>query len=211
MVKIKICGMKRVEDIKYVNELKPEYVGFVFAESKRQVTLEEAKQLINLLDKKIKTVGVFKNESPQKVKSIAKYLKLNILQFHGIENEGYIKEFINFHVWKSITIEIQGRTSCKTNCYQEKLNEIGKYDIQGILLDSSVKGISGGTGISFDWNAIKKVNFNKPLILAGGLNAENIQKAIEILTPFAVDVSSGVEENGIKNFKKIKEFIEKVR
>lgn len=213
MTKIKICGLTRKEDIAYVNELLPDYVGFVFAKSKRQVNLEKAKGLTDLLDRRIKTVGVFVNEDVKKVRSTAEYLKLDILQFHGSEDEHYIKKFGDFSIWKSLSIEAQKKNLLleDQNSYQQKLNIIEKYDIDGILLDSSTIGAAGGTGVSFDWSIIKKIKAFKPLILAGGLNAENIQKAIEIAEPYVVDVSSGVEDHGVKNFYKINEFIKRVR
>lgn len=213
MTKIKICGLTRKEDIAYVNELLPDYVGFVFAKSKRQVTLEKAKGLADLLDRRIKTVGIFVNEDVKKVRSTAEYLKLNILQFHGSEDEHYIKEFGDFSIWKSLSIEAQKKNLLPEdqNSYQQKLNIIEKYDIDGILLDSSTIGAAGGTGVSFDWSIVKKIKACKPLILAGGLKVENIQKAIEIAEPYVVDVSSGVEEHGVKNFNKINEFIKRVR
>ncbi len=213
MTKIKICGLTREEDIAYVNELLPDYVGFVFAKSKRKVTLEKAKGLIDLLDRRIKTVGVFVNEDVKKVRSTAEYLKLDILQFHGSEDEQYIKKFSDFSLWKSLSIEAQKKNLLleNQNSYQQKLNTMGKYDIDGILLDSSTIGTAGGTGVNFDWSIVKKIKACKPLILAGGLNAENIQKAIEIAEPYMVDVSSGVEEYGVKNFNKINEFIKRVR
>lgn len=213
MTKIKICGLTRKEDIAYVNELLPDYVGFVFAKSKRQVTLEKAKELTDLLDRRIKTVGVFVNEDVKKVRSTAEYLKLDILQFHGSEDEHYIKKFGDFGLWKSVSIEAEKKNLLPEdqNSYQQKLNIIEKYDIDGILLDSSTIGAAGGTGVSFDWSIIKKIKACKPLILAGGLNVENIQKAIEIAGPYVVDVSSGVEDHGVKNFYKINEFIKRVR
>lgn len=216
MTKVKICGLKRTEDIEYVNKLCPDYVGFVFAKSKRQVTLEQAKKLINLLDKNIKTVGVFVNEDIERVRYIAEGLKLNILQFHGTEDEQYIKKLKDFTLWKSMGMNIATYNNYESllneiEDNQKRLNEISKYPIKGILLDSSVKGVQGGTGISFNWDIMEKINISKPLILAGGLNTENVQQAVKKVKPYAVDVSSGIEVNEVKNFNKMKEFIEKVR
>lgn len=204
MAKIKICGIRRLEDVNYLNMLKPDYAGFIFAKSKRQVTLEGAKELIGSLDKDIKTVGVFLNEDIEKVRYIAEYLKLNVLQFHGGESREYIERFSEFTVWKTVSIDVSAHNI-------EDLSKINEYKIDGILLDSSVKGVQGGTGVSFNWDIIEKININKSIILAGGLNPENIQQAVKIVNPYAVDVSSGVEIDGIKNFDKIKEFTEKVR
>lgn len=211
MTKIKICGLRRNEDIEYVNELHPDYVGFVFAKSKRQVTIEQAKELIDSLDKNIETVGVFVNEDIEKVRYIAEHLKLNVLQFHGNEDNQYIKKFNDFTVWKSVGINIDTDNDYENLVNEKKLDKISKYPIECIVMDSSVKGVQGGTGISFNWDIIKKIHINKPIILAGGLKPENVHQAVKKVKPYAVDVSSGVELNGIKSFEKMKIFIEKVR
>ncbi|AGK98280.1 phosphoribosylanthranilate isomerase [Clostridium pasteurianum] len=238
MTKIKICGLKRLQDIEYVNELLPDYVGFVFAKSKRQVHMEKAEELISKLNTGIKTVGVFVNEDIKKVKEIAENLKLDVLQFHGCEDKEYFLELDRFTLWKSVSIEAEiskdkavsnyGKVDLINNSeyhsnskgafykykideYQSNLDGINKYNIEAVVLDSSVKGTEGGTGISFDWNVISKLNIEKNLILAGGLNTDNVIEAINKVKPFAVDVSSGVETDGVKDFNKIKTFIEKVR
>lgn len=205
MIKIKICGLKRVEDIEYVNELLPDYVGFVFAKSNRQVTLSEASELIGLLDKNIKTVGVFKDEEIENVKYAAGYLKLDIIQLHGNEDGDYIKKLSNFKVWKAAGIDSEALS------LDERINRMFEYDAEGILLDSIVNGVKGGTGRSFRWDIINNLNSGKKIILAGGINPENIENAIKKVRPYAVDVSSGVEEDGIKSYEKMKKIIEKVR
>ena len=106
MIKIKICGLSRPEDIEYVNKVRPDYVGFVFANSKRQVSTGQAKELINRLHEDIKTVGVFVNEDIELVHRISKTLSLNVLQFHGNENRQYIDTFKAFEVWKSVGINV---------------------------------------------------------------------------------------------------------
>lgn len=217
MTKVKICGLTRKEDIEYANELLPDYVGFVFAKSKRQVFLGKAKELISLLDKNIQTVGVFQDEDVEKVKNIAEYLKVNIIQLHGNEDEHYIEKLYPFKVWKSLSIDAADPLECKellknrVKFHQDNIDKLSLYEIEALLVDSSVKGTKGGTGISFNWNILNNLVLNKKLILAGGLSSENIEKAIEKVKPYAVDVSSGVEENGIKNYNKMKSFIEKVR
>jgi len=206
MVKIKICGLKRQEDIEYVNELFPDYIGFVFAKSKRQVDSNLAKALGDLLDKRIKKVGVFVDEDINIVKNIAKDADLDILQFHGHEDQAYLCRFKDFTIWKSKSIDVSMK-----NSDDHIMDEINSYPIDGVVLDSSIKGVSGGFGERFNWNLIYKLNIEKKLILAGGLTTENVCKALEIAKPYAVDISSGVETDGVKDFKKIKKFIEKVR
>ncbi|AOY75810.1 phosphoribosylanthranilate isomerase [Clostridium formicaceticum] len=199
MTAIKICGLTREEDIGYVNQLKPDYVGFVFAESKRKVTKEKAKNLIQGLEKQIKTVGVFVNTSIEEVKEIAAYCDLDILQLHGEENPSYINAFSQ-KVWKSFRIKnVDG------------LKQLEKYTTEGYLLDTYVEGAYGGTGKTLDWTAIAPLPQNKPIILAGGLTPENVEGAVKILRPYAVDVSSGVESSGYKDYEKIEKFIRKVR
>ena len=217
MTKVKICGLTRKEDIEYVNELRPDYVGFVFAKSKRQVPLDKAKKLINLLDKNIQTVGVFQDEEIDNVKHIAEYLKLDIIQLHGNEDGDYVKKLYPFKVWKSLGIDAEDSLDNndllqdRVKVHKENLNRLSEYEIDALLVDSSVKGAKGGTGINFNWDILNNLVLRKKLILAGGLNDKNVQKAIEKVKPYAVDVSSGVEENGIKNYDKMKNFIKKVR
>lgn len=200
MVKIKVCGLKREEDIKYVNELKPDYIGFVFAKSSREITLEWGKNLVKKLDKNIKTVGIFVDKEISEVEKIASTLKLHVLQFHGKEDNEYMSCFKDYEVWKAL-----GVTS------KEDLKGISKYKADGILLDSKVLGRIGGTGESFNWDIISNFKVNKKLILAGGLNSNNVKEGISKVKPNIVDVSSGVEIESFKDFSKIKEFIKKVR
>ncbi|ABY93145.1 phosphoribosylanthranilate isomerase [Thermoanaerobacter sp. X514] len=200
MVKVKICGLRRKEDIEYANELKPDYVGFVFAKSKRQIEVEQALDLISLLDKEIKTVGVFVNEPVENALKIAQTLNLDVLQFHGDETQDYIDNFKNFTVWKAIRIKDK-----------EDLEKTKEFKVNSFVFDTLTKNEYGGTGKTFNWEVLKGFELNVPIILAGGLNENNVEEAIRIVNPYAVDVSSGVETEGYKDFKKMKSFIEKVR
>lgn len=200
MVKVKICGLRRKEDIEYANELKPDYVGFVFAKSKRQIEVEQALDLISLLDKEIKTVGVFVNEPVENALKIAQTLNLDVLQFHGDETQDYIDNFKNFTVWKAIRIKDK-----------EDLEKTKEFKVNSFVFDTLTKNEYGGTGKTFNWEVLKGMELNVPIILAGGLNENNVEEAIRIVNPYAVDVSSGVETEGYKDFKKLKSFIEKVR
>jgi len=199
LTKIKICGLKREEDILYVNKLKPDYVGFVFAKSSRQVDKFRARKLINDLDRNIKRVGVFLNSPIDEVKEAAHYCGLDILQFHGDEQPGYCNSF-EHEVWKVFRI-------IDTN----SLEQLQKYNVAGYLLDTFVKGQYGGTGKPFNWDIISNISKSKFIILAGGLTPENVKEAINTTQSEAVDVSSGVEVNGYKDFEKMKKFIENVR
>ncbi|WP_291634491.1 phosphoribosylanthranilate isomerase [Clostridium sp.] len=196
MTKIKICGIRRLIDIEYINELKPDYIGFVFAKSKRQVDKEHAFNLIKNLRSDIKTVGVFVDEDPSTVIDIAEKLKLQVLQFHGHENQEYINRFKGFEIWKAL----------KINSLQS-ISEISNYTCNRFLLDNS----TSGSGKSFKWDLVEKNIEDSSIMLAGGLTSKNVQQGIMQLKPYGVDVSSGVETQGFKDFALMKEFIKKVR
>ncbi|MFT5873976.1 MAG: phosphoribosylanthranilate isomerase [Clostridium sp.] len=196
MTKIKICGIRRLVDIEYLNELKPDYVGFVFAKSKRQVDKAHATDLIKNLRSDIKKVGVFVDEDPSVVIEIAKELKLQVLQFHGHEDQEYINKFKGFEIWKALKISSL-----------QSITEIKNYKCDKFLLDNS----TSGSGQSFEWDLIQVKVDGSSIMLAGGLTSENVKQGIVQLKPYGVDVSSGVETDRFKDYKKIKEFIKKVR
>lgn len=196
MTKIKICGIRRPRDIEYLNELQVEYAGFVFAKSKRRVDMEEAFNLIQKLSADIKKVGVFVDEDPLKVIEIAEKLKLEVLQFHGHETQVYINKFKGFEIWKAIKI-----------ISSKSISEVRNYKCERFLLDNSIPG----SGEIFKWELVQQKVKGSQVMLAGGLTSENVAQAIIQLTPFGVDVSSGVETQGFKDFEKIKNFIRKVR
>ena len=199
MTKVKICGLKRREDILAVNKLRPDYVGFVFAKSKRQIDKYAAKELIYNLDKSIKTVGVFLNHPHETVKEINEYCGLDIIQLHGDESQQYCGLFRK-DVWKAFRIKDKN-----------SLRNLDSYNTHGYLLDTYVKGEYGGTGEVFNWDIASKASQERFIILAGGLSNENIEEAIRTANPTVVDVSSGVETDGYKDYYKMKKFIEKVR
>lgn len=197
MTKIKLCGLSRRCDIECANELCPDYIGFVFAKnSKRYVSPEKAKELKALLSPDIKAVGVFVDES---IENIAKLLSDNIIdlaQLHGSEDEKYIarlKALTDKPVIKAFRIKNENDIKRAVN---------SKADI--ILLDSGA-----GTGRSFNWGLLK--NINRPYFLAGGLYPENVETAIDKLSPFAVDVSSGIETDNFKDKNKMTAFVKAVR
>lgn len=191
-VKIKFCGLFREKDIEYVNELNPDYIGFVFAKSKRQVSIKQAIKLKSKLNTNIRIVGVFVNEDIEKVLKILDKNIIDIVQLHGIESEDYIKT-------------IKGRSTkevikaIKVSCFEDI--EVWKDSCADYLLLDSGQG----TGRTFNWDNIQ--GLNRPFFLAGGLNLENINEAILKIKPMAIDISSGVETNGVKDFEKMKEVI----
>ena len=198
MAKIKICGLKRLEDIEIVNKYKPDYIGFVFADSKRKVTQNLAGEMKKNLDSSIQSVGVFVDENMDEILKLYNLGIIDIAQLHGSESEEYIKKLkqkSNYQLKIINAIEMDDEKDLL-----EYDNSIADY----LLLDSGK-----GSGKTFDWRLIRK-DLKKEFFLAGGLNAENISGAIKEFNPFAVDLSSGVETNGYKDELKIKEVMEAI-
>lgn len=197
MTKIKLCGLTRPCDISAANELKPEFIGFVFAtKSNRYINPDKIAELKRNLLPDIKTVGVFVNETPESVAKLLNEGSIDIAQLHGGEDEDYIKRLKNLTdkpVIKAFRIETEPDTIAAESSIADH-----------VLLDSGA-----GMGMVFDWKLIQ--NFQRPYFLAGGLNMENVGNAIKLLRPYAVDVSSGIEINGLKDKTKIMQFITAVR
>lgn len=198
MTKIKICGLKRVEDIKTANDLELDYIGFIFAKkSKRYVSVEEADALKKLLNPEIKAVGVFVNEDENIILDLVKRGIIDVVQLHGSEDEDYverIKKKAGCTVFKAFSINSEEDV--------KKANE-SKADL--VLLDSG----TGGTGQTFDWQLLSDIK--RDYFLAGGIDENNVHKAITSLKPYAVDVSSGVETDGFKDEKKMRNLVRIIR
>lgn len=205
---IKVCGVRRKEDIEYVNSLRPDYIGFIFAESKRQISKEDARSFKQILNKEIKTVGVFVNENIDVIIDISYTVDLDVIQLHGDENQLYIDKLkmclkdINkdIEIWKAIRVK-----------NQESVEVAKSLRVDGILLDTYSKEAYGGLGESFNWDMVKDLELDSKLILAGGLDSNNVVKAKAVVNPEIIDVSSGVERDGFKNYEKMKIFIERGR
>ena len=215
--KVKMCGISKVETIPAVVEAKPDYMGLVFAPSKRQVTVDQAKILVEELhrgyakkygsdtehDKNdtIKTVGVFVNETVDNLVTIANEANLDAVQLHGDEDETFIqslKERTNVEVWKAIQI----RTAADTEKWIDSSAEM-------LLFDAYHKDERGGTGEVFDWSSLDA--FERPFMLAGGIDSTNVARAIRTVRPYGIDISSGIETNGMKDDKKITAFTKIVK
>ncbi len=196
MVKIKICGLRRLEDIELVNKYKPDYVGFVFADSKRKVSHEQASILKANLSSEIISVGVFVNAESKEILKLYGEGIIDMAQLHGDESEDYInylKEKTNNELKIIKAIEMSHS------------NDLLKYDnsqADFLLLDSGK-----GSGKTFDWGLIKK-DLKKEFFLAGGINSENAGRAIDEFNPYAIDLSSSLEVDGYKDEKKVKEIME---
>jgi len=218
-MRIKICGLFREQDIDYVNEARPDYVGFVFAKSARQVSATLAQYLRFRLADEITPVGVFVNTPINDVAALFHNGTISAAQLHGTENESYITQLkrkctvngkpLQIKVIKTISSGIfnaanqkqpakssrkKSNSSSADSClWLNSLSNVVDY----FLIDSGA-----GSGKSFDWTLLDSLKMNKPWFLAGGINLDNIEKAIDI-NPFAVDISSGAETNGIKDREKI--------
>ncbi len=197
MTKIKLCGLSRPCDILTANELKPEYIGFVFApKSKRYIDPQKAAQLKELLSSDIRAVGVFVDEAPDTVAALLNSGVIDIAQLHGSEDEAYIQRLrqrTDQPIIKAFQIKSRHDLAEATACTADH-----------ILLDSGA-----GTGKVFDWSVLRDVK--RPYFLAGGLSPDNVGDAVRLLHPYAVDVSSGIETDGRKDEEKAAAFIAAVR
>ncbi len=198
MTKIKLCGLTSKRDVEAVNRLLPEYIGFVFAaRSKRYITKDTAAILKKNLHPSIAAVGVFVGEKEEHVARLLNKGIIDLAQLHGGEDEAYIKRLrlmTDKPLIKAFTIESRKDLTVA----QESTAAFG-------LLDSGL----GGTGTTFDWSLLR--HMSRPYFLAGGLHADNIQMALNRLNPYAVDVSSGIETSGHKDYEKMTRFVETVR
>ncbi len=198
MVKIKICGLKRLEDIEIVNKYKPDYIGFVFADSKRKVTHDLAGKMKKKLDSSIQSVGVFVDADIEEILKLYDDGTIDIVQLHGSESEEYIKNLkqkSNYQLKIINAIEMSD---------EKDLLEYDDTLADYLLLDSGK-----GSGKTFDWRLIRK-DLKKEFFLAGGLNVDNIALAIEEFSPYAIDLSSSLETDGYKDEMKIKEVMEAI-
>lgn len=216
MTKIKVCGIKREKDIEFINKYLPDYIGLVFAESRRRVSAEQAKILTEKLSDCVTIVGVFVNENINNIIETAHYCNLDIIQLHGDESPLFVQ---------NLRHALNGRKHNKDNCMssgreiwkairvkdKESVKQIKDYNADKYLLDVYIEGVYGGVGRTFDWNAAVLAKKYGDIILAGGLTPQNAALAVSIARPFAVDVSSGVETEGTKDEEKIKQFIYSIR
>jgi len=201
-VRVKICGISRNEDLSTACAAGADALGFVFyAKSPRNLSIEKAASLIKALPPFVQSVGLFVDAEPDFVRALLEAVPLDLLQFHGGENPEYCRQF--------------GRPYLKAVRVRPGVDLV-KYasdfsDARALLLDAFVPGVPGGTGERFDWRLIP-AGLNKPIILSGGLNPDNVAEAVQTVQPWAVDVSSGVESApGIKDAAKVAAFIERAR
>ncbi len=201
-MKIKICGIRRPEDVEIVNEFLPDYIGFILVPaSKRYVSPEKIVELKKNLDPRIKTVGVVVNESVEKLGEIRKICGLDVIQLHGEESPEFCKE-LGGRIWKAIRVKDE-------DCV-EILEKYAEYT-ELLLLDTYVEGTHGGTGQAFDWDLIDFLSADYNIGLAGGITRENAALAKKKVEPELIDVASGSETDGVKDREKIKDIIQIIR
>ena len=213
MQKIKLCGMMKPCDIEYANRVKPDFVGFIFANTRRKISAAQAKQFREALDAEIPAVGVFVNEDISVITSLVQNGCIDLIQLHGEEDADYIRrlrEVCDVPVIKAVKVQMV-----------EQIRQAAALPVDYLLLDTYRKGVLGGTGEAFDWELLREAKivagdtaegelFGKPYFLAGGLHAGNLREAAA-LGSYGLDVSSGIETDGSKDFTKIVEVMELVR
>ena len=192
MTKVKICGLSTPEAVKTAVEAGADYIGFVFASSKRQVTLEQARQLATGIPKGVQKVGVFVSPQREEVAKACQVVGLDLIQVHGSMDDAILQELSQ----QTIRAVQVGKDAAHPETSADYL-----------LFDAPV----AGSGETFNWQELETQNFTKPFFIAGGLTEDNVADAIRFFHPYAVDVSSGVETNGKKDPEKIKRFIERVK
>lgn len=199
-MKVKICGISDTYTAIKAAEYGADALGFVFARSKRQVNVDQVKEIVSNIPNQVLKVGVFVNETPEIIRNIKKSCQLDFVQLHGEENYYDYEEF-SLQLIKAFGIKTERDVQMAAN-----------YPSEFLLLDSPKGKYAGGNGQIFNWNLINRHQFsNKKIILAGGLTEANVKTAITAVDPYMVDISSGVETNGKKDISKIKRFLDIVK
>lgn len=200
MTRVKICGIQTLEQAMWAVEAGADALGFIFAPSRRKIHPELAREIILKLPPFVSKVGVFVNEQRYVVEELGTFCKLDVLQFHGQEPPEYFRRW-SYQVIKAFSVD---------NDWEAE--ELNKFEADAYLLDTKVEGLPGGAGKTFDWQkALAAKEYGKPIILAGGLNPDNVAEAISLVKPYAVDVSSGVEQSGVKDRELIERFMAETR
>ncbi|WP_418302409.1 phosphoribosylanthranilate isomerase [Lysinibacillus fusiformis] len=197
MTKVKICGLQELEHIQTAIQAGADAVGFVFAPSKRHVSIEQAQLLAKQVPQSVLKIGVFVNPTPAELQEAVERVPLDYVQYHGEETAAFIVEQ-GYPAIKALSIRTK-----------EDVQAAANYQVDYYLFDAPGTDFKGGSGRTFDWTLLDEVGIPRErLILAGGLKADNIEGAITTIDPHMVDVSSGVETDGIKDHKKIRTFLQ---
>jgi len=200
-IKVKICGMTQLKDALFAVEQGVDAVGFIFyKKSPRAVTMKTVREIIKKLPPLVETVGVFVNESAERVNKMADYCGLDLVQLHGEESPAFCRK-IRRRVIKAFRVKDL-----------QSIKQLEKFPVSGFLLDTFSDDLHGGTGKSFDWNLALPAKKMGPVVLAGGLTPRNILQAVRQVRPYGVDVCSGVEKSpGIKDLEKVRAFLKNIR
>ncbi len=200
MTKVKICGLKEQQHVRAAVEAGADAIGFVFAPSKRQISIEQAHQLAKEVPGEVLKIGVFVNPSVEELRAAVEGVPLDYVQFHGEETPEFIRQQ-GYPAIKALSVRDE-----------EDVRAAANYNVDYYLFDAPGTDFKGGSGHTFDWTLLEMAGIPRDkLILAGGLKAENIAQAVSLVSPYMVDVSSGVETDGIKDEAKIKAFIQAVK
>lgn len=200
MTKVKICGLREPEHVMTAVQAGADAIGFVFAPSKRRVSLEQAQHLAQQIPEGVLKIGVFVNPTPAELKEAVERVPLDYVQYHGEETPAFIQKQ-GYPAIKALSVRKKEDVQVRAN-----------YQVDYYLFDAPGTDFKGGSGHTFDWTLLEEVGIpREKLILAGGLHAENINEAIASVTPFMVDVSSGVETDGVKDPTKIQAFLQAVK
>jgi len=199
VVRVKICGISTAAAARAAAEAGANAIGLIFAPSPRQVTIPQARAIAAALPPFVSTVGVFVDEEQPQIEEVVGACQLDFVQLHGAESPEFCAK-MPVPVVKAIRV-----------ADSSSLAQIRHYDVAAVLLEAAVPGIAGGSGRTFDWELATAVAHTVRVILSGGLTPDNVQRAINQVRPYAVDVSSGVETDGRKDPEKIRAFIGRVR
>lgn len=209
MTNVKICGIRTAKTLQLLADLQVDYVGFVFAASKRQISGREAGQLLAAVENHPVPVGVFVNPSIDELEEVLSAAPLAVIQLHGQESPAFcqeVKERFGKAVWKAISVGKPGFAPTSLAEYRSH--------VDGFLFDTYHADMAGGSGKRFDWSVIpqlQQLTDGQVSIFAGGIDGHNVSELLAAYAPQAIDISSGVETDGVKDEQKIREFMRRVR
>ena len=191
-MKIKFCGIRRLEDVAYCNDLQPDYLGMILSEGfRRTVPIETAAKLAAERRGRTALVGVFVDETPEHIAQVLKRVPLDVIQLHGSETA---------EIWKAVRVQSP-----------EEIAAAQQLGADRLILEGHVPGQAGGTGVTADWNLIAGARPSQSFLLAGGLTPENVAEAVSLVQPDGVDFSSGIETDGVKDYEKMKQIVTIIR
>ncbi|WP_295215330.1 phosphoribosylanthranilate isomerase [Ruminococcus sp.] len=203
-MKLKFCGIRRREDVIYCNVLQPDYMGMILSPGfRRSVTMAAAAALVKEKHASIAAVGVFVNASAEEIARVLRSVSLDVIQLHGAEDAGTIaklREMTGLPIWKAVRVQSE-----------KEIRQAEYLGADQFVLEGHVPGQVGGTGQIANWELIAKAAPRMPYFLAGGLKPENIQAALKTLQPTGIDLSSGIETDGVKDYEKMKEIVKIIR